>query len=382
MTHCAALLAVGATGLLAAATPARAATWWMEPRVALGTEYTDNPQLSTQKELSDASMQVDAALRLVAATERLTLSFEPRVLAARYREEKVLNRTDRMADLALERLDERGSLKIAASLVRDTTLTSEFGSSGLTTVDYPHRRLLLSAQVKRALSERWSGALQLGWSQDRYDAPAQVGFSDYRYASAWLVASFDANEKTRLSIQGGGSRLDVPTRPLVWNYSVALAVDRILSDTLQLSLSAGPSRVVRAGRHDAGQYAQLALTRKGERVLTSLSVARETSPSGRGVLDRRDRWSLEMSAPFSERTTAQVRVIRIRSREVVERFRFLDESLRYLSADASVTRRLTPELSATVSFGWRSQRRDLEPETAHGLRGGIWLQWSGRRFGP
>jgi hypothetical protein len=377
----AALFAACATACLAAA-PARAGTWSLEPRVSVGTEYTDNPQLSTQQQLSDASAQIDASLRLTAATETLRLTFEPRVLAARYRDDKVLDRTDRMADLALERTGERGTLRLAASLVRDSTLTSEFGSSGLTTVDYPHRRLLLSAQAQRALSERWSFAAQLGWSQDRYDAPAQVGFSDYRYASAWLVTSYDVSEKTRVSVQGGGSRLEVPSRPLIWTYSTALAVERVLTDKLRVSVSAGPSRVLREGRSQAGQYAQLAVIRDGERVLTSLSIARETSPTGRGVLDRRDRWSLEVSAPFSERTAGQLRLIHIRSREVVERFSFLDESLRYLSADASITRRLTPELSAMVSVGWRSQRRDFDAGTAYGLRGGIWLQWTGRPLGP
>jgi hypothetical protein len=382
VTSRAALLAALGAVAMTAASPSRADAWSLEPRLRVATEYSDNARLTVDEHVADALMQVEAALRFTGGTETLDFSIEPRVLATRYRRESVLDSTNRAAIVQIQRRGERSVLTFGATLLRDTTLTSELGESGRTDVDYPHRRLGFSAQAERAFSERWSGSAQFGWSDDRYSAPLTSGLNDYRYLSGTLATSYALSEKTRLSLQTGTSRLAVPGRPLTWNHSAMVAISRTLTERFQLRVAAGPSRVVRSGQSDGGQSLQLALTHSGERLRSTLSLVRENAPTGRGLLDRRDRWSLELSAPLGETTTATLALARVHSRDIVPGLGFVADELRYTAVNGVLRRQLTPALAATLSLGWQSQRLARDGETAQGLRGGIALHWTGRPWKP
>lgn len=369
---------------LAALAPlaARGDAWSVEPRLRLATEYASNARLTVDDPVRDVSGQLEAVVRITRDSGVRRLWLEPRVLAVRYRNESMLDATDRALSAGFERRGEQGGLTLTADYLRDSTLTSELGTSGLSDVEYPHRRLLFAAQAQRALSERWTASAQAAWSDDRYSAPATSGLSDYRYASAMFAGSYAANERLRLSLQAATSRLEVPGRADTWNHSVALSAAYALSESMQLDAAAGPTRVVRSGRSAAGQTLRLGLMHRSERVRSTLSFARETLPTGRGLLDRRDRWSAEFFAPLGETTTAILALQRTRSRDVVPGLGFVADQLRYTAASGVLRRQLTPTLAATVSVGWQSQRLDRNFEAARGWRGGLALHWSGRPPAP
>ncbi|HKE94527.1 MAG TPA: hypothetical protein VKB34_09500, partial [Povalibacter sp.] len=120
------------TVLLTAGTAtAGAAEWRIEPSIGSGVGYADNPRLLPDVEQGYANYQTDLSLPMSYDDGRTSFSVLPRWMRAVFPEDSLLDRNDRYLSLTGQRRYETASWSASAGFVRDTTLTSELGLTGL-----------------------------------------------------------------------------------------------------------------------------------------------------------------------------------------------------------------------------------------------------------
>ena len=122
-----------------AADSAAAAEWTLTPSGRVATAYIDNPHLLEEGGASTTGTIGEFAAVAKRRTERMDWTFEPRLRSARYQDDESLDSDDRSLRTQLGFATERSYWSASADLIRDTTLTSELGSTGLVQANRRHQ---------------------------------------------------------------------------------------------------------------------------------------------------------------------------------------------------------------------------------------------------
>jgi len=361
---------------------ASAADWQLVPSAFVGSSYADNVRL--QPDGGDSSegaiAELSASLRRV--TERSELSLRPRFYSSRYSDDESLDSDDQFMTAGYRWTGEQSEWTTEIGLTRDTTLTSELGSTGLVQSNRRHEAGSLTVAPKVMFTERVSGGLQMFVTSNRYDDAEFTGLVDYRYAALSLfstVALTDSGSALTITAQGGelstegffGSQTRDGSLKLGWSFRPWLL--------WTASLSAGPSIVDTDAASDTGYVFDGEIKRQGERWSFTGNAGRNQSPTGRGVLTRRDEVRLGFNRFLTERLSAAVAARWIRAEDLVpQQGGAVAYRVDYGRLDIDTNWRLARDWSLSLRLTGQTQDNEFATERAHGYRASLNIVWNGQ----
>jgi hypothetical protein len=364
--------------------PARllAADWSVQSSAQLYALAERNPQLLAGEDRDVQGGVAALAIGLLRQTELLDLHLDVNGSARRYGNDTALDRDDQSVALSLARRGERYVLQGTASVTRDSTLTSELGTTGITEFNQRHRARVLSLAPQWQLTERLATGLSLGWQDNSYGLNSQSRLSNYSYSSAAFNASFATTETTDATLVISGGRLDSALNDFnTHSLAARLELQHSWSPRWQGSLSGGPSKVETRQRTTRGSVFSAAITRKGERLNLDTSLERSIEPTGSGLLSRRDSVGLHANAALSAQVNLGVGLNMIRSRELLHERSLTINDVRYTRAELSLSWRVAREWNLGFTAG-NSRQKSLETGAiGKGFDARLMLAWQRQDLG-
>ncbi len=355
-----------------------AADWSMVASGRMATAYLDNPHFLQAGGASTSGAVAELGARVQRLTETLELSFEPRLRSARYEDDDSLDTDDRSLQAQLGYTTQRSHWSAAATLIRDSTLTSELGTTGLVQTNRPHRSAALSGGPSFTLGERLSIGAQGYLLDSRYSEHEGTALTDYRYASVSLFAKRAASERSDLSLTLQAGQLDPDQSARTADASLRLAWVFAPHALWTTTLSAGPAYVRTPFRHDTGVVFDADVQRRGERWTVSSALGRSLVPTGRGLLTRRDRIAIGWSYSAAENLTCSLSAQWQRNDDVAV-FGSMPRRLEYQRLDAGIDWRFAEHWSLAVQLGAATQQYDDQAAGADAQRASLSLVWNGPR---
>ncbi len=370
-------------GLTSTSTSAFAAEWLFAPAADVSEQTQRNPHLSPDKNeekkmSTGASAQV--SLGVQRRTERLTMALQSAIGTHRFPDASDLDRNDGHVDLSLNWLGEKVSWSGTAAATRDTTLTSELGSTGLTQGNSRHESYNLSFGPNWALSERLQAQTSVSLYSSRYPG-ATASLENYDYNTATASMSYVLTDRASLSVLGSAGRLvSQGSGSNTDNASISLQTRYIWSPLLSFGAGLGPSLTKTAQGEQRGLIYSADVTRAFERASLSLSVSRRQSPSGRAVLTQTDEATLAFSAQITERLSGTATAGISRRRNTLRDFNLDLTRVRYTHADIGVFWQLASNWRLGASVGNAVQQVGsafFDDSTGRGYNARLGLTWNG-----
>lgn len=356
--------------------------WQIVPSMFVGTSYADNPRLLAEGGLSTSGAIGELRANLLRRTERSELTLRPRLTSARYSDDESLDSDDRYINAAYHWVGERSEWNMDLGWTRDTTLTSELGSTGLVQSNRRHEAGTFSVAPKVMFTERVSGGMQMYLVDNRYLDAEFTGLMDYRYItlSAFSqVVLTDAGSALTLTAQGGrlsteglfASQTEDGTLRLGWTFQPWLL--------WTVSFSGGPSMVKTSQASDTGLVVDSEIKRQGDRWSLTANAGRSQAPTGRGVLTRRDDVRLTFNRSLTERLSANLVARWSRSEDLVpQQGRTVLSHVDYAQLGLGANWRLARDWSLALQFSGNTQDYELATERANGYRASLSIVWNGQ----
>lgn len=360
---------------------ASAAEWQVMPSVFVGTSYADNPRLLADGGTSTSGAIGEMKASLQRLTERSELTLRPRFTAARYSDDESLDSDDQFVNAGYRWVGERSEWNMDLGLTRDTTLTSELGSTGLVQSNRRHEAGSFTVAPKVTFTERVSGGLQMYLVDNRYIDGELTGLVDYRYTALSLFSQVmltDAGSALTVTAQGGrlttegfsGADTRNGTLRLGWTFQPWLL--------WTAALSAGPSIVETDSASDTGLVFDGEIKRQGDRWSLTANAGRSQSPTGRGVLTRRDEVRLTFNRSLTERLSANVVARWSQSEDLLpQQGRTVRYQVDYASLGLGANWRLSRDWSVALQLFGNTQDYELATERANGYRASLSIVWNG-----
>jgi hypothetical protein len=350
--------------------------------MSVGTSYADNPRLLTNASSSSSGAVGELKASLRRLTERSELTLRPRFTSARYSDDESLDNDDQFINGGYRWVGERSEWNMDLGFTRDTTLTSELGSTGLVESNRRHEAGTFSAAPKVMFTERVSGGLQMYLVDNRYLDAELTGLVDYRYTALSLfsmVTLTDAGSMLSITAQGGrlttdglfGQETRDGTLRLGWSFQPWLL--------WTASLSAGPSTVETDAASDTGIVFDGEIKRQGDRWSLTANGGRSQSPTGRGVLTRRDEVRLTFARSLTERLSANVVARWSQAEDLLpQQGRTVRYQVDYASLGLGANWRLSRDWSVALQLFGNTQDYELATERANGYRASLSIVWNGQ----
>ena len=350
------MLGLTAAAASVAANTAVAAEWTVEPGAQLTTQAQNNARMSVDGGNTDTSIGAQAGLQLARRTERLEITSSSRVYFQRYQRDTGLDRNDQQLDLALHWNGEHLSWNGAAAVTRDTTLTSELGTTGLTQSNRRHEGYDFSLGPSWNISEHLSMGSGVGLQIDRYPGPS-LGLTDYRFGTANVNAGYQISDRTSVSLVGSAGHFSSGnSNTSTDNASVRLQGQYAWAELWTLSGGAGPSWIEANHRRQQGVVYSASVSRKLERSSLSLSASRSQSPSGFGILTDTDDVKLSFATQIREHVTGSLSGGLTRRKDALPAFGLEFPEVRYRQIDASLSWQVAPSWGLVFAANNRAQR--------------------------
>lgn len=369
------------SGLIAAtaAPVAQAGVWNVVGQGSLGVNYDDNVRLSSSNQVADWSGVADASGSLSYQDDAFLFQVSPRVLAARYDVEHTSNRTEEYLTLLAQKTTETGNASVSLSGTQDTTLTSELGLTGLSDVNKKHRVGSVTMENSWNLTERIVASTQVYASASRYLDAQLTGLVDYNYGSGVVSASYDWTERSSFTLQASAGKLQVPDIEAYdkVNLSVTLGYRARLASQWNVALSFGPSKIRTEGRTDTGTVYNASLTHDAELMHINLSVNRDVTPNGFGLLSRREQIRLGLTRELGARWVTDWSATVSRNQNVLPAGGIAQDAVTYADVTGNLGWRMTPTWGVALVAGYTRQRVGGSQLTAERQHAALNFTWNG-----
>lgn len=357
-----------------------AAEWLLAPTMRLSTTYVDNPRLLADGGTSSAGAIGALSARLQRRTERTDLLLQPRLSSVRASGDESLESDDQYLDARLGFVTERSQWNAAIGLVNDTTLTSELDSTGLIQTSRRHQSISASGGPTWMLTERANVGVQGYVLDTHYPDRGDTGLVDYQYRVASLSSDFAATERStvRFSVQGG--ELVVPdSATRTRDASARIEWQFRSGDPWSTTLSAGPTYVDAPAGQDTGAVFDADAQRRGERWTFNVHAGRNLTPTGRGVLTKRDRAALSVNRRFTTNVSAGASLQWVRNEDLLQQPGIAFAKVDYGRVELNLNWRWSEHWALAFSVGGaasRDHRLDTEADNYNALLG---IVWTGRQ---
>jgi hypothetical protein len=350
----------------------------MAPSLGTSIVSESNPRLEPGHANDEQAMAANLDLNLGTQGDTTGIALTTAAAWRKYSEDRSLDRTDLRADLTLnQNVSERVSWRASASATRDTTLTSELGTSGSARVGYRHESIGAQLQPQWRASERWTATLQLRTQREFYPS-AGSGLTDFKYHSAGLVTSWARTPQDSIGIVVRTGRMSVAGAPTdIKDSSASLQYTLVFRERWNLSLAGGPAWTRGSGSTRHSENFNLELIRDAEYGAVSIAVDRALAPNGNGSLTRRDSLSLQLRRNLAAHLSGSLSARYLRSRNVVDALASGFEEVRYRRVDAGLSWSLAQQWSTVLSAGYSDQRQGADGNRASGADLALGIRWSG-----
>jgi hypothetical protein len=375
-----ATLTAGALAIAGAAAPAVAADWALAPQLVLSGEYNTNPYLIFGDVTHRSGGTLDLSLPLTAKTERTDFGLTLGGRLRRYDNDPNGNRDDESLALNIGQTRERSGWQATAGWTRDTTLTSELGTTGLTQANLRHNRYQASISPQIQLSARSLFAFGVSGELDRYDNPGLSGLVDYGYGSVYAGYTRRSSEVTTLGLWVAGGGLSVPDRhdSESVNGVLRLTYEHQISERLSVEAYAGPNYVRSRTQDRWGAAGKLGFTYGGLRTSFTLSGEHALAPAGLGNLTVHDTAALGMTNRLTEKTSLATSVAYQRSLDALYVSSAQRRNTSYWRADESLRWQWAQTFSVGLSAGVTQQRSTAQSGHAKQFIGALRFAWNPR----
>lgn len=383
------LVFCAALGLTASVvSPVWAGAWTTSGNAQLSSSYDDNVLLTVTNPTGGWFNAADVSGRLAFEKDQLIFHVDPRLLATRYKSETDLNRTERYLTVfgQYATLQSVSSLNVTAA--QDTTLTSELGLTGLSAANKRHRSESATLNTRYFFNETVDANLQLYATANRYLDAEATGLSDYNYGSAVLNANYQHSDQSAFFLQSTVGHLQVPIQQKSFgfiggseysktNLSAVLGYNWLLNPLWEVTVSAGPSQVRTKTAVASGQEYSLKLTRKSELMTLDTAFNRDVTPSGYGLLSRRDRVQFVLSQPVSERWLTRWLLTSVRTRNIGNDGALDFGILDYRDFTGYIGWRYSPTWTVSLSAGYARQQTQGSDSAAGRRHAALNISWNG-----
>ena len=362
-----------------AAASASAAEWRITPSSSVAADYSDNPRLLTSGGEAANGVRSELSTQLLMRTERVALSMIPRIVSSHYSNDATLSSTDEFIDFAGQWQSERTTWATTANFTRDTTLTSEIGFTGLIQSNRRHEGITLGGGPTVQVTERLSLGGQLYEMRNHYVDARYTGLVDYDYSLAGLNAGWVVSERTTLTVDASAGELRAPDAGMkTRNESLKLGMNYTVSELWMAKLSAGPAWVQADAGEDTGWVLSSEFHRHTERNDWSVTLARELTPAGQGLLTRRDSLSIGFIHQITEHTAAEVYVHAINNQTLSPGLAVNYDTVHYQQVETRFRWMLSPSWSLVASASAQRQSFSTYPDAAAGSRALLNIVWNGQ----
>jgi hypothetical protein len=365
--------------LLSLAGVAPAADWSLAPSFSAAGEYNSNPYLGSQVDHSSGAT-LDAMLPLGARTERTDFALSLGGHLRRYNNDPQGNRDDESLNLSLGQTHERSGWKSSAGWTRDTTLTSELGTTGITQANRRHNRYDASIAPQIQLSPQSLFAFGISGQLNRYQDAAFSGLVDYAYASVFASYSRQISEITALGFGVSGSGLSVPDRRAseAVNGLVRVTLSHQYTERLSLEAYAGPTFARTRTLDRWGAAGRIGLKYAGLRTDFSVSAERQLSPAGLGNLNVQESAALGMSNRLTEKLSVGTSLAYQRSRDALYAAGAQPYRVYYWRVEESLHWQLAETFATSLSVNATRQDASTQSNYADRFVASLSFRWTPR----
>jgi len=357
-----------------------AADWSESLEASANTAYVTNPRMLAGSNTADryGALTVDGSI--TAQTERVQLSVTPRFAATRYQDDSTLNTDTGVIDVnSLWKL-ERGQWGLNAQGLVDSTLTSELGLTGITTINRKHEYGSFSGNYQFFATERLSWLMQGTWAIVRYSDAGRFGLRSYDYASVQLGPTWNFSERLQGSLLLGADRIMPQGDNFQYDTSASLQLKRVINERSSWHVSVGETRVDLGMSVGTSSLFELGATRQSERVQWDISLLRNVTPIGLGLLARKDQAALTVTGATSEHCTLRLSLSVIRSAPVTfYQFRLYNGAV-WGQLNAEWRWQISPRWASTIAYSRGRSRIDNGGLWADGNQARINLAWQSGRL--
>lgn len=360
---------------------AHGAEWSLSPGMRAVTEYTDNPRLLTAGGEATSGAVGELFASASRLTERSQLSLQPRVVAARYKDDEALNNDVQTLGAQYDYRWERARWSTSANFTRDTTLTSELGSTGIVQADRDHEGISVSGGPTFMLTERLNAGMQASASNSHYRNAQGTGLVDYDYRAASIFSGFAFSEQLQLTLSARSGQLQVPDLPRADKEDAALRLGMSYEtfSSWIIEASAGPSYLRSDFGNATGSVYKFGVQRRAERWSLGSSLTRDLTPTGQGVLTRSDQLSVGVARHFSERLTGGINVYGVRNQDQLTLAGATAPTLEYARADVTVDWQVAEHWSIAFAIGGATQKYTSDSPSGGSYRTSIGIVWNGQQ---
>ena len=359
--------------------PARALEWRSTHAVTTQANSDSNLYMSAEAEKSaeyaNVSVQADATAR----GPGLSLDFASAVRAVRYAEDAQDDRNDGSADFGLGWTKSRQSVSFGARYEQESTLTSEFESSGVRG-DVERAQRGVDAAYTRALSAERSLGISVSNVDTAYGdsevSPVPL-YRDYDETSVQLSHRVARTERVTWSTVASKSFVDAPvaaadstTTALSSSWSVGI------SQRLTGTFGVGAFMVdyVGAASEDLSPSYSFALTRQWLRWSANVSAGRDARPQSGGLVVVED--AVSLGAEWTAREYLSVGMYLRGAHTSSPLAGLLDFERTYSTAGVTVNWRAARRLALAASVYERAEDTSFT-RRANGLVGSVSLTYRG-----
>lgn len=353
------LLGIGALAALPP-TPAEA-YWYYKPRVTAQLEYDTNRRLRTSNEQETTAERLAAYLEGGYRSETANLAATAWADVWRVQGESDLNSEDLELDVKSGYTRIRDTFGLDATVIRDTTLTSEFEltAAGFVQVRKDRDYFRLSPYWSHELSEQALTTLRYSYLSVDYEPGLGVPLIDYDYQTLSGTLAWQQSENWTWSVIGQGTRYEGDqNNTTIDSILAAASADWTLSERTTWSFQVGMEQsdfdtgAATATDSETGFRFLSLLSTRAERWDLSLRLQRVQSPNSQGIqtstlaeLDyRRDLtplWRLDAEA---------------RATQVRNSGSFTSTAERdYQSLTVGASRALSPNMRVAMRYRYRHQ---------------------------
>ena len=382
MTSAGALPAAGFVAFaLAAVHGARAADWDARTTASVAAGWASNPALRPGLSEGDRLAALSLSATALARTETSQFSMSPKFSAVRYDLERALDTNTGSFELHYSRTGERGNWTAAAQALVDSTLTSELGLSGISSINRRHESLLLSGGNESMLTPALSAFVNAAWTANRYIDAAGTGLNDYRYFSVNAGPSLTFSERLRGFLVLGADRTLPAAGRAQSARSASLRLGGTWSERTSWSLLAGATRVETGTGSTLGSIAEASASSGRERLHWTVSLRHDVSPIGYGLLARNDRASASALFNLGERSNVNLYVNLIRSAPLQRGGVSAFDGADYAQLGGEWRWRLFRSLDVSASASQVRSRSGHPAIWANGSQVRLGVTWQSRRDG-
>ena len=266
---------------------------------------------------------------------------------------------------------------ISAVFKRDSTRTSELEDTGRFTQQATRKeQTTFTPYWTQQLNERNALRVDATLGDTEYESN---NFSDSEFESASLTWLYQLTERTGLQLQLYGSSYETTSFRELESESLGVRAgfETALTERLQLNVLAGVSRVdteyestfsigplaIVSGSDDRGTatFLDAELAYRSERSRWALEIGTDAMPSGDGYLRTNHRVGASWDYQLTDRIDTSIRGQVGRSESLDDQ---IEDERDYLSAEASLSYRLTPTWNITAKYRHREQDRDIVGDSA------------------